>query len=111
MVHLNGGSDATDEMVSRSKVEEPPTDSLEDFRCWIPRRLDIVRHLSAVGHGPRSFSPATESARNLVSRPVRHPNSRSPCRADCIDHRRGRCSMDKVAEGVTVADDGHRPPQ
>lgn len=26
-------------------------------------------------------------------------------------HRRGRCSMDRVAEGVTVADDGHRPPQ
>lgn len=26
-------------------------------------------------------------------------------------HRRGRCSMDRVAEGVIVADDGHRPPQ
>lgn len=45
VVHLNGGSDATDEMVSPSKVEEPPADSLEDFRCWIPRRHDIVRHL------------------------------------------------------------------
>ena len=26
-------------------------------------------------------------------------------------HRKGRCSTDKVAAGVTVADDGHRPPQ
>lgn len=26
-------------------------------------------------------------------------------------HRRGHCSTDRVVEGVTVADDGHRPPR
>lgn len=30
------------------------------------------------------YVQAVGSPRNLVSRPVRHPNSRSPCRADCI---------------------------
>lgn len=47
MVHPGGGSGETDETVSRSKAEEPPADSLEDFRCWILQRLGIARHLKS----------------------------------------------------------------
>lgn len=46
-VHPGGGSGARDETVSRSKAEEPPADSLEDFRCWILQRLGIARHLKS----------------------------------------------------------------
>lgn len=47
VVHPGGGSGARDETVSRSKAEEPPADSLEDFRCWILQRLGIARHLKS----------------------------------------------------------------